>query len=43
MSYKFSSNSKSFSQAMEIYGSRHMYDLLSLNYGGPPYSIEKKS
>lgn len=40
--YQFSTNSKSFAQAMKIYGGRRMVDLFSLNFVGPTLSTVKK-
>jgi hypothetical protein len=39
--YRFSSNSRSFAQAMKIYGGRRMCDLFSLNYGGTGFNTIK--
>lgn len=40
--YRFSSNTKSFSQAMKIYGGRRMCDLFSLNFFGPTLNTTKR-
>ena len=39
--FKYSQNSKSFTQTLKIYGRRHMCDLFSLNFAGPIYSFVK--
>lgn len=38
---RWSSNSLVFSQAMKMYEGRQMYDLFSLNFGGPNYNSTK--
>ena len=40
--HRFSKNSKSFAQAMRIYGGRRMCDLFTLNFGGPSYDCTKR-
>ena len=40
--FRFSNNSKSFTQAMKIYGGQRMCHFFSLNYCGPSYSTTKK-
>lgn len=40
--HKFSKNTKSYAEAMKIYGGRHMCDLFALNYVGPSYSSIKR-
>jgi hypothetical protein len=40
--HRFSKNSKSFAQAMRIYGGKRMCDLFSLNFGGPSYDCAKR-
>jgi hypothetical protein len=40
--HRYSENSKSFSQAMKIYGGRRMCDFFALNLKGPNYSIIKR-
>ena len=40
--YRFSKNTKSFAQAMKIYGGRRMCDLFALNFGGPSYDCIKR-
>lgn len=35
-------NSKSFAQAMKIYGGKQMCDLFALNFGGPSYDCTKR-
>lgn len=39
--YRFSTNTKSFAQAMKIYRDRRMCDLFSLNYAAPSYNTIK--
>jgi hypothetical protein len=40
--FKFSTNSKSFLEAIKVYSSCHMCDLFLLNYMGPLLSTTKK-
>ena len=40
--HRFSKNTKSFAQAMRIYGGRRMCDLFALNFGGPSYDCTKR-
>ena len=40
--HRFSKNTKSYAEAMKIYGSRRMCDLFALNYAGPSYSSIKR-
>ena len=40
--HRFFKNSKSFAQAMRIYGGRRMCDLFTLNFGGPSYDCTKR-
>lgn len=40
--HRFSNNSKSFCQAMKVYGGRRMCDLFSLNFAAPSYSTVKR-
>lgn len=40
--FRYSKNTKSFSQAMKIYGGRRMCDLFALNFVGPSYSSTKR-
>lgn len=40
--HRFSKNTKSFAQAMKIYGGRRMCDLFALNFGGPSYDSIKR-
>ena len=39
---RFTNNSKSFCQAMKMYGGRHMIDLFNINYNGLSYSTVKQ-
>ena len=39
---RFSKNTKSFAQAMKIYGGRHMCDLFALNFEGPSYDTIRR-
>jgi hypothetical protein len=40
--HRFSKNTKSFCQAMKVYGGRCMCDLFSLNFGAPSFSSVKR-
>ena len=40
--YRFSVNTKSFGQAMRVYGGRRMCDLFALNFGGPALCTTKR-
>ena len=40
--HRFSKNTKSYAEAMKIYGGRRMCDLFALNYAGPSYSSIKR-
>jgi hypothetical protein len=40
--HRYSKNTKSFAQAMKIFGRRRMCDLFALNYAGPNFSTIKR-
>jgi hypothetical protein len=40
--HRYNKNTKSFAQAMKIFGGRRMCDLFALNYAGPNFSIIKR-